>query len=133
MLDGSRTFSICIRNLPDVVDILVVKMSKGTSETTYLSLQGRNLGLLISTIATTGFLLFGYDQGVMSGIIASAPFNTYFPETLGSSIYQGFVTAIYEVGCLFGAIFSLAYGEFFGRRKMVRQLSKDSSKNVLMY
>lgn len=95
-----------------------------SSEKTYLGLQGRNLGLLISTIATTGFVLFGYDQGVMSGIIGATPFNTYFPETLNNSVYQGFVTAIYEIGCLLGAIFSLAYGDYFGRRKMVSSVSK---------
>jgi hypothetical protein len=92
--------------------------SAGTSEKTYLGLQGRRLGLLISVIATTGFLLFGYDQGVMSGIIGAEQFNAYFPETLDNSVYQGFVTAIYEIGCLFGAIFSLVYGDRFGRRRM---------------
>jgi len=61
----------------------------------YMGLSGRPLGLAISTIATTGFLLFGYDQGVMSGIISADPFNKYFPETKGNSVYQGFVTAIY--------------------------------------
>lgn len=74
---------------------------------TYAGLNGRPLGLLISTIATTGFLLFGYDQGVMSGIISADPFNDYFPSTKDDSVYQGFVTAIYEIGCLIGAIFIL--------------------------
>lgn len=73
--------------------------------------------MAISTIATTGFLLFGYDQGVMSGIISADPFNAFFPETKDNSVYQGFVTAIYEIGCLLGAIFSLSYGDKLGRRK----------------
>lgn len=79
--------------------------------------MGRPLGLLISTISTTGFLLFGYDQGVMSGIISADPFNAYFPSTKDNSVYQGFVTAIYEIGCLLGAIFVLAYGDKMGRRR----------------
>jgi MFS family permease len=86
---------------------------------TYAGLMGRPLGLLISTIATTGFLLFGYDQGVMSGIISADPFNAYFPSTKNDSVYQGFVTAIYEVGCLIGAIFILSFGDKTGRRKAV--------------
>ncbi|KAH8753762.1 hypothetical protein F5882DRAFT_432349 [Hyaloscypha sp. PMI_1271] len=84
---------------------------------TYAGLNGRPLGLLISTIATTGFLLFGYDQGVMSGIISADPFNNYFPSTKNNSVYQGFVTAIYEIGCLIGAIFILSFGDKTGRRK----------------
>ncbi|KAG9236743.1 hypothetical protein BJ875DRAFT_206676 [Amylocarpus encephaloides] len=84
---------------------------------TYAGLMGRPLGLLISTIATTGFLLFGYDQGVMSGIIDADPFHDYFPETRDNSVYQGFVTAIYEIGCLFGAMGVLWFGDSLGRRK----------------
>ena len=48
--------------------------------------------------AALGCIMYGYDQGVMSGIIAAEPFNDYFPETKGDKTYQGFVTAIYEVG-----------------------------------
>lgn len=55
----------------------------------------------------------------MSGIIAAAPFNNYFPETLDDSTYQGFVTAIYEIGCLAGAIFTLSFGDKLGRRKNI--------------
>ncbi|KAK6593240.1 hypothetical protein H4I96_11175 [Botrytis cinerea] len=87
------------------------------TQKTFAGLHGRKLGLLVSTIATTGFLLFGYDQGVMSGIIAADPFNNYFPETKDNSVYQGFVTAIYEIGCLLGAIFILWYGDSTGRRR----------------
>ncbi|KAK8199610.1 general substrate transporter [Phyllosticta capitalensis] len=83
----------------------------------YFGLSGRPLSLVVSTVATTGFLLFGYDQGVMSGIIAADPFNDYFPETKDNKTYQGFVTAIYEVGCLFGAIFMLMYGDRLGRKR----------------
>lgn len=55
----------------------------------------------------------------MSGIIAADPFNNYFPDTKDDSVYQGFVTAIYEIGCLLGAIFILAYGDRTGRRRAV--------------
>lgn len=100
---------------------------------TYAGLMGRPLGLLISTIATTGFLLFGYDQGVMSGIISADPFNSYFPETKDDSVYQGFVTAIYEVGCLIGAIFVLTFGDRTGRRRAVCFLSSILNANANEY
>lgn len=95
-------------------------------EKSYMGLRGKWLNIVISTIATTGFLLFGYDQGVMSGIISAEPFNRYFPETMGedeqTSIYRGFVTAIYEVGCLIGAAFILWMGDSLGRRRSVCRL-----------
>ncbi|KAH8666660.1 sugar transporter [Xylariales sp. PMI_506] len=84
---------------------------------TFMGLSGRPLSLAVSTVATTGFLLFGYDQGVMSGIISAAPFNDMFVATKNNSTMQGTVTAIYEIGCLFGAIFMLAFGDLLGRRK----------------
>ncbi|KAL8690070.1 MAG: hypothetical protein Q9224_004496 [Gallowayella concinna] len=84
-----------------------------------MGLTGRPLSLAVSTVATTGFLLFGYDQGVMSGIITDPAFNDLFTATKDNSTMQGFVTAIYEIGCLFGAIFILAFGDFLGRRRAI--------------
>ncbi|KAK3329951.1 sugar transporter [Apodospora peruviana] len=83
----------------------------------YMGLSGKRLSLAVSTVATTGFLLFGYDQGVMSGIITAPAFNDVFEETRDNPTMQGLVTAIYEIGCLFGAVFILAFGDLLGRRK----------------
>ncbi|KAI0882058.1 general substrate transporter [Annulohypoxylon maeteangense] len=84
---------------------------------TYMGLRGRPLSLAVSTVATTGFLLFGYDQGVMSGIIGSHHFANVFTEVRNNATMQGLVTAIYEIGCLIGAMFILAVGDVLGRRK----------------
>ena len=86
---------------------------------TYMGMSGRNLSLAVSTVATMGFLLFGYDQGVMSGIISAPAFNRAFPRTDDNPTWQGFVTAIYEIGCLFGAIFQLCFGDATGRRRAI--------------
>lgn len=99
------------------------------TQKTFGGMKGRRLNMAVSVIATTGFLLFGYDQGVMSGIISAGPFNAYFPQTNGDSTYQGFVTAIYEIGCLIGAIFILAYGDHLGRRKAVCTLDNTEWKH----
>lgn len=85
----------------------------------YLGMTGRTLSIAVSVVATNGFLLFGYDQGVMSGIISAPQFNAAFPQTKDDSTWQGFVTAIYEIGCLFGALFQLAYGDKIGRRRAI--------------
>ncbi|KAF3929409.1 hypothetical protein ABW19_dt0208672 [Dactylella cylindrospora] len=82
----------------------------------YLGLYGKPLSLAVSTICTVGFLLFGYDQGVMSGLITHPDFNDTFPATKDDSTMQGLVTALYEIGCLFGAVFVLFFGDIIGRR-----------------
>ncbi|KAK3300647.1 general substrate transporter [Chaetomium fimeti] len=85
----------------------------------FMGLSGRPLSLAVSTVATTGFLLFGYDQGVMSGIITAPAFNHMFKETDDNPTMQGLVTAIYEIGCLAGAMFILGVGDLLGRRRAI--------------
>lgn len=83
---------------------------------TYWSKSGNTLQKYITALATTDFLLFGYDQGVMAGIISSPAFVSDFPEVDGDSTWQGFITSIYAVGCFLGALFTLMYGDRLGRR-----------------
>lgn len=85
----------------------------------FMGLSGRPLSLMVSAICTTGFLLFGYDQGVMSGIITAPAFADVFEETRNNSTLQGLVTAIYEIGCLAGAVFILVVGDQLGRRRAI--------------
>ncbi|KAJ6111405.1 hypothetical protein N7523_007466 [Penicillium sp. IBT 18751x] len=85
----------------------------------FAGMSGRKLSLTVSTIATMGFLLFGYDQGVMSGIISAKAFNNVFTATKGDDTMQALVTAVYELGCLFGAIWALFMGDTMGRRWMI--------------
>ena len=40
-----------------------------------MGLTGRPLSLMVSTVATTGFVLFGYDQGVSKRLFQ--PFVPY--------------------------------------------------------
>lgn len=81
----------------------------------FAGLTGRPLALTVSTVATMGFLLFGYDrvlrasfreesmltlrpEGVMSGIISDEAFNNMFPATKNDNVMQATVTAVYELG-----------------------------------
>ncbi|KAK4106417.1 hexose carrier protein [Parathielavia hyrcaniae] len=88
-------------------------------------LTGRPLQWTITATAGAGFLLFGYDQGVMSGLLTGNAFTAQFPEidttagAGGSASLQGTVVAIYEIGCFFGAILALLIGEKIGRRKTI--------------
>ncbi|KAM0786056.1 hypothetical protein ACM66B_006867 [Microbotryomycetes sp. NB124-2] len=94
---------------------------------TYMGLSGYNLIWAITVASSFGFGLFGYDQGVMSGIISAPQFFDVFPhlnpENVGdyqASVMQAFYVAIYEVGCLAGAVFALWKGDFLGRRRMMQ-------------
>ncbi|CAI4211669.1 unnamed protein product [Parascedosporium putredinis] len=87
---------------------------------TFWGTSGRRLQMMVTAVATTDFLLFGYDQGVMSGIITAEAFTHDFPEVVSEgSAYEGFVTSIYAVGCLFGALFILGFGDHLGRRMSI--------------
>lgn len=61
------------------------------------SLTGKALDWAITGAAGSGFLLFGYDQGVMSGLLTGSAFTKQFPEidttpgAGGSSSLQGTV------------------------------------------
>jgi MFS family permease len=87
------------------------------------SLNGRKLDWAITTAAGCGFMLFGYDQGVMSGLLTGGAFRKQFPEidttgadATGSSSLQGLVVSIYEIGCFAGALLAFGFGERLGRR-----------------
>ena len=86
---------------------------------TYWGQSGRMLQVLITIVAVTDFLLFGYDQGVMSGIISAPAFVSAFPEVDGDSTYEGFVVSIYAVGCFLGACFIFKVGDKLGRRNSI--------------
>jgi MFS family permease len=55
----------------------------------------------------------------MSGIISDRAFNNVFTATRDDSTMQALVTAVYELGCLFGAMFALFFGDRTGRRWMI--------------
>lgn len=85
-------------------------------------LTGRALEIGVCATASAGFLLFGYDQGVMSGIITETMFLQQFPAmdpTNKQGAIQALVVAIYEIGCLIGSLFVVAYGDRLGRRRAV--------------
>ncbi|KAI1340778.1 general substrate transporter [Xylariaceae sp. FL0016] len=86
---------------------------------TFWGTSGKTLQRLVTAVATTDFLLFGYDQGVMSGIVSAPAFESDFPEVKDNSTYEGFIVSIYAVGCFLGACFILTFGDKLGRRKSI--------------
>ncbi|KAJ7485063.1 general substrate transporter [Mycena galericulata] len=81
----------------------------------YLGMTGTRLGGWVTVACTAAMVLFGYDQGVFGGIIITPDFL----ETMGnpSPGLQGAIVALYDIGCLFGALAAMAFGEHLGRKK----------------
>lgn len=87
----------------------------------FLGLTGHELNLMVAFAAGVGFVLFGYDQGVMGSLLTLPAFLQKFPEMNANthSTMQGAVIGIYEIGCFVGAISCLLWGNTLGRRKMI--------------
>ncbi|AAS52059.1 ADR139Cp [Eremothecium gossypii ATCC 10895] len=88
--------------------------------------SGRALRLAVTITAVTGFSLFGYDQGLLSGLINGEQFNHEFPATLEqgdndrhATVVQGAVTSCYELGCFFGSLYVMVDGERRGRKPLI--------------
>jgi sugar porter (SP) family MFS transporter len=69
--------------------------------------------------SSMAFLLFGYDQGVFGGLIATPQLLGGLRIDVTDSTLQGLVVAIYDIGCLIGCLWTAVYGLKFGRRILV--------------
>lgn len=104
-------------------------------------LEGKSLNWSIGVIASCGFLMFGYDQGVLSALLTLDSFQENLPlmtprekandlcwldnptntvvnpeMCTGDSNTQAAGVAIYQIGCWLGSLVILAYGEQWGRK-----------------
>ncbi|KAJ5088817.1 general substrate transporter [Penicillium angulare] len=93
-----------------------------------LSLRGTALARArVCLIVVPSFLLFGYNQSNIGGVLNYPSFIKYFPEIDTSNTsgavkannakVQGTVVAIYTIGCLIGALGITQIGNRIGRRK----------------
>ncbi|KAK8237962.1 general substrate transporter [Phyllosticta capitalensis] len=77
--------------------------------------RGFSLQLAITAACSMAFILFGYDQGVFSGIVG----NEDFLDIVGhpDDTILGIVVAVYNLGCFSGCLVAFAFGEMMGRRR----------------
>ncbi|KAI1199978.1 general substrate transporter [Nemania serpens] len=99
----------------------------------FFGLRGQALNYAVGFVAGCDFLLFGYDQGVMGGILTMPQFLNVFPsinpsdpaiahdESLKAkrSETQGIAVASYNLGCFLGAIISIFISDRLGRKRMI--------------
>lgn len=83
-----------------------------------VQLSGKALRYSVTACSWTGFLLLGYDQGLMSGIVgAENRFARDFNHP--STALEGTITAIYDIGCVIGSILAFIWGDTLGRKKFI--------------
>jgi sugar porter (SP) family MFS transporter len=97
---------------------------------TYFGLMGRALSALqIALIVAPSFVLFGYNQSGIGGLLSEEDWVRTFPEIdtvhasgdekSRKSTIQGVVVATFTLGALFGALSCSYTGDKFGRRKVI--------------
>jgi MFS family permease len=79
--------------------------------------RGNLLQSLITIASSSGFLLYGYDQGVFSGVIVTPYFLTVFNNPDANLL--GVVNSIFDIGGALGAGFCFCFGNILGRRRTI--------------
>ncbi|KAK9457429.1 general substrate transporter [Dipodascopsis uninucleata] len=72
--------------------------------------------LRLSLFASLGGFLFGYDQGVISGVLVMPSFERQFPRIGGDGDLQGWVVSILQLGAFIGAIMNGPIADRISRR-----------------
>ncbi|KXG49474.1 Mitochondrial substrate/solute carrier [Penicillium griseofulvum] len=80
-------------------------------------LVGKPLLYFTSVFVSLGVFLFGYDQGVMSGIITGWYFKDYFNQPSRATI--GTVVAVLEIGAFISSLLVGRVGDMIGRRRTI--------------
>lgn len=83
----------------------------------YFGLRGNTLLVGITASSGMGFVLFGYDNGLMGGLLSSPDFINQFDDM--SPTLQGAVTGLFEVGASIGCIISSLLGDRYGRKTVI--------------
>ncbi|KXT10568.1 hypothetical protein AC579_9168 [Pseudocercospora musae] len=87
-----------------------------------VQLEGNTLLYTVTLLACMGFLLIGFDNGLMGGLVNAPSFDGTFnidtDSNYGTNIVA-LIVAIYEVGCFLGAVITSFIGENLGRRRSI--------------
>jgi len=87
-----------------------------------MQLEGTALFTAVTTLTCLGFLLIGFDNGLMGGFVGSPAFTDTFgidPNSDKGTNLIALIVSIFEIGAFIGAVTSSFIGEGLGRRKSI--------------
>ncbi|KAI1174925.1 hexose carrier protein [Nemania sp. FL0916] len=86
----------------------------------YFGLKGKWLTFWITVACATDMSLFGYDQGVFSGVVITQDYlDVHNLDGTDKTNTRSIVTSIYTIGCFLGAVLAFSIGEKLGRRRTI--------------
>ncbi|KAF2274174.1 MFS monosaccharide transporter-like protein [Westerdykella ornata] len=97
--------------------LLAAIMSPRDGPSRMHGLHGKKLIYFTTVFVSLGVFLFGYDQGVMSGIITGNYFKNYFNQPSPAEL--GTMVAILEVGAFISSLAVGKIGDILGRRRTI--------------
>ncbi|KAI9230341.1 MAG: sugar transporter [Piptocephalis tieghemiana] len=79
--------------------------------------MGKGYLSLTVAVAAIGGVLFGYDSGVINGVLAMIPFQQTFPWA--NPAMKGFIVSSLQLGCFLGSLGAGYFCERFGRKRSI--------------
>ncbi|KAH9996121.1 sugar transporter [Xylariaceae sp. FL0662B] len=70
----------------------------------------------LAFFASIGGVLFGYDQGVISGVLVMSNFAKTFPLLSSDAVLQGWMVSVLTLGAMFGALSNGPIADRYSRR-----------------
>lgn len=89
----------------------------GKRYTSKLRFKGTRLVYFTSAFVSLFVSLFGYEQGVCSGILTFVTFTQFFNNPSAAEI--GVVISILEIGAMVSSLMVLKIGDLFGRKRTI--------------
>lgn len=88
-------------------------------EAIIIDIQCYRRAYVLTAVASFGGMLFGWDTGMIGGILTLPAFQTSFALNKHSKSFsnlQGNIVSVLQAGCFFGAMSSFFVSDRFGRR-----------------
>lgn len=75
--------------------------------------------IVVTTFATIGGLLFGYDQGVVSGLLEMENFQYHFPRIAQDADYKGWFVSTFLLSAWLGSLINSPIADNLGRKRSI--------------